>query len=834
LALNYVTITGTFDDGTGSPLSGSATFTPSTTVYAAGVPVAIEGSPVTAQIANGILLAGGGGALKLLATDNTGLTFESLTGFFYWTVSLSFGTGQTWSFFLPSSPSTVDLYSLAHTTAGGGGFTSPMTTLGDMIFENATPAAARLPGNTTAAKNFLTQTGTGSVSAVPAWGTIAAADVPGVDGVTVTGTPTSGQIPTATSGTAATWQSPASVDQPYVFRPENYGAKGDGKMALVTVSSTSKVINTTPIGTPAAPTLSNTGSGGSLTAGTYQAEVTFVNQWGETVASASASQAISGAQPLTISSPTPTRDATGWYAYVTVAGGSTYFRQQTAGSPTPIGASLVLTANPGTSGANPPGSDTTAAQVFTSTAVDGGKNIMICGGNGAGPNLIDTIASVQSPTQATLTTNTPTANTAGCSMVFSSDDRLAIDSCVSAAEAYALAHDYFAQVVFGDKIYGLGTGLFQETVAANGIQYNTQLRIPVPNVSGETRKLEFHLVGPGDNSHCQFWVSALPNVAGGALVSYTTGPGTADPTFGQQSAIGGPTGGTNYNGSNTFANVKAVIRGLQVVTPGWCNTIGIDLSLMGGCRIDGSVYGFAPSTSTGGGVNPSNAWTGNAGFQGSIGGGIQLPNAANNADIVIVSLCTEALPSGIFCQADHVTILRLASINCYQGINVSATGINTHALTIEHWTLDGTSFALNNAHLNSGHVQCSIVMDSENAAMTDVRDGSPGAFYGTFHWSDSFRTAPTIVGAQNLKVINEILAPGYWSSPPAVPAASTNQQNTAWRDAMVVVSGGTGVAISIDGQTTGLGSGQAVYVPSGKNINLGAYTGTPTWKWWLL
>lgn len=59
------------------------------------------------------------------------------------------------------------------TTAG-----SVMTTLGDMIYENATPAPARLAGNTTGTKNFLTQTGTGAVSAAPAWGTIASGDLP--------------------------------------------------------------------------------------------------------------------------------------------------------------------------------------------------------------------------------------------------------------------------------------------------------------------------------------------------------------------------------------------------------------------------------------------------------------------------------------------------------------------------------------------------------------------------------------------------------------------------------------------------------------------------------
>jgi len=61
---------------------------------------------------------------------------------------------------------------------GTAPLTNPMTTLGDIIYENATPAATRLAGNTSATKNFLTQTGNGTISAAPVWGTIAAGDVP--------------------------------------------------------------------------------------------------------------------------------------------------------------------------------------------------------------------------------------------------------------------------------------------------------------------------------------------------------------------------------------------------------------------------------------------------------------------------------------------------------------------------------------------------------------------------------------------------------------------------------------------------------------------------------
>lgn len=49
--------------------------------------------------------------------------------------------------------------------------------LGDIVAGNATPAWVRVPGNTLASKRFLTQTGTGAVSAVPGWNAIVAGDI---------------------------------------------------------------------------------------------------------------------------------------------------------------------------------------------------------------------------------------------------------------------------------------------------------------------------------------------------------------------------------------------------------------------------------------------------------------------------------------------------------------------------------------------------------------------------------------------------------------------------------------------------------------------------------
>lgn len=75
---------------------------------------------------------------------------------------------------------------------------SPLTTLGDILAAGASGVDQRVAGNTTATKQFLIQTGTGSASALPTWGVIAAADVPTLN------QNTTGNAATATSATSFT------------------------------------------------------------------------------------------------------------------------------------------------------------------------------------------------------------------------------------------------------------------------------------------------------------------------------------------------------------------------------------------------------------------------------------------------------------------------------------------------------------------------------------------------------------------------------------------------------------------------------------------------------
>src|SRR5580765_530212 len=59
--------------------------------------------------------------------------------------------------------------------------------LGDLIYGGVAAAPTVLSGNTTSTKQYLSQTGTGTVSAAPAWATIAAGDITGLAAIATSG-----------------------------------------------------------------------------------------------------------------------------------------------------------------------------------------------------------------------------------------------------------------------------------------------------------------------------------------------------------------------------------------------------------------------------------------------------------------------------------------------------------------------------------------------------------------------------------------------------------------------------------------------------------------------
>jgi hypothetical protein len=143
---------------------------------------------------------GGGGTVS-----SVGLTLPSIftvTGSPVTTsgaLAATFATGQTANSFLASPNGSTGAVSLrtivladlppinvASTANGGvtgslattnGGTGQNTITLGDLLYGSASNVLSKLAGNTTTTKQFLSQTGNGTVSAAPVWGAIASADL---------------------------------------------------------------------------------------------------------------------------------------------------------------------------------------------------------------------------------------------------------------------------------------------------------------------------------------------------------------------------------------------------------------------------------------------------------------------------------------------------------------------------------------------------------------------------------------------------------------------------------------------------------------------------------
>jgi len=129
------------------------------------------------------------GAFDFYADDGTNLinvasmgcqvTASTSTGIV--PTNLSFSTMNTSGANLTAlTISNAQIVSLAHALAETSGGTGQSTyTLGDTLYSSAANTLSKLAGNITTTKQYLSQTGTGAVSAAPVWATITGADITG-------------------------------------------------------------------------------------------------------------------------------------------------------------------------------------------------------------------------------------------------------------------------------------------------------------------------------------------------------------------------------------------------------------------------------------------------------------------------------------------------------------------------------------------------------------------------------------------------------------------------------------------------------------------------------
>jgi len=112
---------------------------------------------------------------------------------------------------------------------------------------------------------------------------------------------------------------------------------------------------------PAAPTVTASGAGSTLAAGTYLCYITYTNPAGETTVSASSSVTITAGQNIVYTTPIAAGNANGWKIYMTAAGGAAG-TETLQGGVNPIGTNVTLTAQ--AAGTAIPASNTTSKMSF--------------------------------------------------------------------------------------------------------------------------------------------------------------------------------------------------------------------------------------------------------------------------------------------------------------------------------------------------------------------------------------------------------------------------------------------------------------------------------------
>ena len=124
-----------------------------------------------------------------------------------------------------------------------GGGSNPMTTLGDTIYGGAAGASTRLPGNITTTKQFLTQTGNGSISAIPIWGTITSSDIATALSSGVT---SSVYVITGAAATLRDFQFQTSGVNRWIFRVDTAAESGSdagSNLQIIARSDTGTIID---------------------------------------------------------------------------------------------------------------------------------------------------------------------------------------------------------------------------------------------------------------------------------------------------------------------------------------------------------------------------------------------------------------------------------------------------------------------------------------------------------------------------------------------------------------------------------------------------------------
>lgn len=466
---------------------------------------------------------------------------------------------------------------------------------------------------------------------------------------------------------------------------------------------------------------------------------------------------------------------------------------------------------------------TSATASFVSGDV--GKVVVVRGAglNAQGNTLVATIQSVTNTTTVVLTVAAAVAVTSTVA-IYGTDDTTALRSALNAAVAAANTAGFGDPKMILNRAY-----MFNGAPVLGGATAgNAQLPLPNrdPTLSKQRVTIECSSKRGAPLYH---WAQTNAQLGAGTIVSTLLGQ-TSDGTYGLPSVIGGPTSlSPDSIGVAGRSNISVAIDGITIVMPRNPSYVAVDLVRCAQMDI-GSLACLAEGTPLSGQpgqlVSPAN----------SNGLGLRVPMVGNNDLVNIDSLSVEGFYYGLT-MTDHLTAKRIATIYCDTAAFVSITGVAEHGVSIQYWSCEATNTGIEAQGASTGKLPLFISrFDVEVSGGGVTFRDTNSVLVGEVHYSHNASTPPSRSGAVNLRIVDDNRLRGAFTAP-AVPASTVavSDANMPWRDAHVVITGGTVTAIVVDGQTlfTSTAQDRVVIVPTGKTVSI-TYSVAPTWKWTLI
>lgn len=467
------------------------------------------------------------------------------------------------------------------------------------------------------------------------------------------------------------------------------------------------------------------------------------------------------------------------------------------------------------------------------------------------------------------------------------DDTTAIRNAINAAVTYAQANNFYAEVIFGAKIY-LANGTYVQGGATKG-----NAILPLPLIGTTVEKVTLALKGIHDATALPHWQQTVTQQSGAVIkttrtdgqnesggrnfndttttlnspvissataafiagdvnrvfvnANFATGTyvvsvqsgtqatmstnATVSGTnvastldsFGESTILGGPNPAMGYGFSTVFSNMLLNIDGITFVAPANPTICGADAR--GLAEFNFGTLAFQADQNPGNATIPAHGWQ----F------GAAMPASNNNDNCNGTWYSCEGAYFGIL-VAEHTCIQSIRCIYCADGIFFQS-GTTFHGSWIGYASIEACAVCLNTSTSNSFSKVYIDNLDFENGAggfapQAHIYDPNNLMFGKVGLTTNNAISSLIITGAANLEIKSLQAGIGH-VTPPAIPASTVALVNPFWRDAMVVITGGAVTVVTVDGTATGFtATGVTVVVPSGKTIAL-TFSVTPSWDWVL-